>query len=336
MSGVSKVVGVVLVLICLAGCDFGGEKPDDALAKFLDARSRQDWETAYSLISNDDKAIESFADYSKVDSDFSPSFLSEIRGASKFKILKTERNSSKAKVTVEATEADVAKLIIEKVNYEINHYTDLMAKSNASQYIEEKYHNHLPMLTETETYDLIKEDSGWRVFLGLRVAREMQSLIAESQKYQKEKKYDESRALLLKAKAISSDGSTIDDLISNLDKEIAEDKAMNEYVDKVQIFDVAAKYYEGNDGSVPGITFKIRNVGNRELTEIDIIVYFKDKSGNTIAEKTYYPVLPSKSSLKPGYIWQIERGKFYSASSVSDEWKTGSVAVNVALLKFAQ
>ena len=70
-------------------------------------------------------------------------------------------------------------------------------------------------------------------------------------------------------------------------------------------------------------------------------MYFKDAKGNVIAEETYYPVLVSEFSfgrdnkpLKPNYIWQLERGKFYRADSVPDEWKEGAVSAKITDIEF--
>lgn len=112
------------------------------------------------------------------------------------------------------------------------------------------------------------------------------------------------------------------------------------YVSKVQLYDINARYFDAVlDGRVPGIEFKLKNTGDRTVTEVDVTVYFKDKDGNTIAEQTYYPVLKNEYSsspytpLKPGYIWQPERGRFMSAKSVPSEWKAGSVEAKVTAVK---
>lgn len=112
------------------------------------------------------------------------------------------------------------------------------------------------------------------------------------------------------------------------------------YASKVQVYDVKAKYFDSVlDGRVPGVEFKLKNTGDRTVTEVDVTVYFKDKDGNTIAEQTYYPILKSDYSmkpytpLKPGYIWQTERGHFMSAKSVPSEWSSGKVDARVTLVK---
>jgi hypothetical protein len=105
-----------------------------------------------------------------------------------------------------------------------------------------------------------------------------------------------------------------------------------------------ARYYTTYlDEKVPGVEFKIKNKGKRTLKEVEVTVYFKDAKGNVIAEETYHPVFVSEFSfgrknkpLKPNYIWQLERGKFYKADSVPDEWKEGAVSAKITNIEFME
>jgi hypothetical protein len=110
----------------------------------------------------------------------------------------------------------------------------------------------------------------------------------------------------------------------------------------LEIYDFKAQYHDSLlDGRIPGVEFKIKNNGAETLDEVDVTVYFKDAKGNTIAEENYYPVLKSKFAitsdnkpLRPNYIWQMERGKFYAAKSVPSEWKEGAAEIRITDLQF--
>lgn len=119
--------------------------------------------------------------------------------------------------------------------------------------------------------------------------------------------------------------------------------AEREYMsNNLELYDLSAKYMDSVlDGKVPGVLFKIRNTGDRSLDNVEVTVYFKDAQGNTIAEKDFNPVLVTEYAygrdnkpLKPGYIWQMEKGKFYSAKSVPSEWREGSIEAIVTDLSF--
>jgi hypothetical protein len=114
--------------------------------------------------------------------------------------------------------------------------------------------------------------------------------------------------------------------------------------DNLELYDVSAKYMNAAlDGKVPGVLFKIRNNGEQSLDRVEVTIYFKDASGRIIAEEDYHPVLVSEYSfsgdnkpLKPGYVWQMERGKFYSAKKVPDEWAEGQIDAAITNIKFAE
>lgn len=112
----------------------------------------------------------------------------------------------------------------------------------------------------------------------------------------------------------------------------------------LELYDVSAKYMDSLlDGRVAGVLFKLRNKGERSLAKVEVTVYFKDQNGSVIAEEEYIPVLVSEFSfsgdnkpLKPGYVWQMEKGKFYAAKSVPSEWKEGSVAASITEIRFTE
>ena len=112
--------------------------------------------------------------------------------------------------------------------------------------------------------------------------------------------------------------------------------------DNLALYDLKSKYYESVlDGKVPGVEFKLKNNGDRALSRVEVTVYFKDESDAVIFEKSYSPVLVSEYSfsgnndpLKPGYIWQQERGRFYSAKDVPTEWSEGNVEAAITRIEF--
>lgn len=112
----------------------------------------------------------------------------------------------------------------------------------------------------------------------------------------------------------------------------------------LELYDVSAKYVDSLlDGRVPGVLFKLRNNGERSLDTVEVSVYFKDASGRVIAEEEYLPVLVTEFSfsgeakpLKPGYVWQMEKGKFYSAKSVPSEWDEGNIVATITDIRFTE
>jgi hypothetical protein len=114
--------------------------------------------------------------------------------------------------------------------------------------------------------------------------------------------------------------------------------------DNLEIYEFEAKYMDAVlEGRIPGVRFKLRNKGDKTLDRVKVVVLFKDASGAVIAEQNYLPVLVSECNfsggnkpLKPGYIWQMEQGKFYKATSVPNEWKEGSAEARITEVRFAK
>lgn len=99
--------------------------------------------------------------------------------------------------------------------------------------------------------------------------------------------------------------------------------------EKIELYDFKAAYFNAVlGGRMPGVEFKLRNKGERTLKRVKVVVYFQDKAGSTISEQEFYPVNVSQftdsAPLKPGYVWQPERGKFLSAKKVPSEWVEGA------------
>jgi subtilase family serine protease/DNA-directed RNA polymerase subunit RPC12/RpoP len=113
--------------------------------------------------------------------------------------------------------------------------------------------------------------------------------------------------------------------------------------EKLVLYDFKAKYFEGIlTGRTPGVVFKIKNNGDKTITELEVTVYFKDKNDNVIAEENYHPITKGRISfsddsnkpLKPGYIYQLPSDKFLQAKSVASEWKEGNAFAKITDVKF--
>ena len=132
----------------------------------------------------------------------------------------------------------------------------------------------------------------------------------------------------------SSDSPVVEETIDPQQQE------QEEYMAKIELYDLTAKYYETyRDEQTPGVSFKLKNTGARTLDRVQVTVYFLDDNAMVIHEDNFLPVLNNSwnstgSPLRPNYIWQMERGKFYSSDSVPSEWKEGAVTAKVTEVEF--
>ena len=113
------------------------------------------------------------------------------------------------------------------------------------------------------------------------------------------------------------------------------------YLDKIEITEFVAKRIDTySSKGVPAVRISLKNKGDRTLNEVKVMVYFQNSDGNTIFEEDYFPVnVNSYSSgnkpLKPGYVQEMESGKYYTLDSALSEWAEGKATAKVTDLKFA-
>lgn len=140
------------------------------------------------------------------------------------------------------------------------------------------------------------------------------------------------------AAAHSAADSTNAPAAVSAESELARQKSA--YKQFLQISEATARYRDSAlDGRVPGIWFRLKNLGTKTVTRVEVTVYFKDASGKNVSEEKFYPVSVSQFNsdskpLKPGYIWQMEDGHFYAAKNVPTEWREGKVELEITDLSF--
>tara|TARA_Y100000310_G_scaffold284906_1_gene307987 strand:+ start:1672 stop:2538 length:867 start_codon:yes stop_codon:yes gene_type:complete len=112
-----------------------------------------------------------------------------------------------------------------------------------------------------------------------------------------------------------------------------------EYINDIQVTEFIAKRINSWKGAgTPAVRIGLKNNGNKSLSEVKFIVYFKNKFGDIIYEDTLYPVSASSYSrnkpLKPGYVSEMSEGSFYSIDSSLSEWQEGSVEFKIDNIEF--
>lgn len=114
------------------------------------------------------------------------------------------------------------------------------------------------------------------------------------------------------------------------------------YMDKVEITEFQAKRIDTYaEKGIPAVRLSLRNNGDRSLDRVKIVVYFKDKKENVIFEEDYLPVLVNKyvrgnKPLKPGYVQEMGKGKYYTIDSVLSDWQEGNAFAKVVDIGFSK
>ncbi len=189
--------------------------------------------------------------------------------------------------------------------------------------------------TSVDSYVLVKEADGWRVFLdfakekkiralvdqaeelvpSLQMLRPLDGVVLESMKpklLSAQEKYKEALSL--------GDDFRAKNNLKYLEEKIEKLRFYEQYKDKVEIRNVQVA--EGRYGG-KGVFGEVKNNGDVALTRVGIIIYLLDKSGNAVHEMTYHPVFVTKKSfgedeipLKPNYTRQFG----YKADSAPNDW----------------
>jgi hypothetical protein len=347
--------GLILALM-IGGCDKLSElnqpSAKDVLTSYLDASLKSRTEEAYGYVSTEDKSVKSLSEYksenNKKDSPLAAVIVSNVS----FKVLNVTETGNTASANVQITLPDMGVMLKDLMGAAFSSAFAGKDKGEMEKEIAKKYETgQVPTTTKNEEFNLVKEKDGWRVFLDWKTKKaekekeeKIASLLSDAKQLRESKKLSGAIQKYEEVLAINGEMVEAKNAIKETKQEIQEIEKKKNYLTNVVLYDLKAKYYETYlEKKVPGVEFKIKNKGDRTLKEVQVTVYFKDAKGTIIAEKEYHPVLVTKYSfggdnkpLKPNYIWQMERGKFYKADSVPSEWKEGAVSANITNIEFSE
>lgn len=158
---------------------------------------------------------------------------------------------------------------------------------------------------------------------------------------------DQFEKAIAKYEALASYSDGIEAAEAGMAKTNAAVKTFEEkmnYLNKVEITEFVAQRIDTySKKGVPAVRIGLKNVGDRSLDKVKVVVYFHDKDGNTIYEKDYHPVLVSKYNygadnkpLKAGYVNEMEKGNYYTLNSQLSEWADGKATAKVIDIEFSE
>jgi tetratricopeptide (TPR) repeat protein len=292
----------ILLVMWATGCATG-PGPKEVMGKYLDAYGKGNYEEAYPLLSSTDKtakSLDAFSEYegSEFTAIWGPKVSYQVKG------IKTE--GDKAEATVEITTPDIKGAFGELLGTIMGMVLGGEQDNDALEKIlaERVQGKNWPTITRTEYYDLVKEKDGWKVFLNYEGVSRSQELKNEAEILQKQKKFPEAQSALEEAAKLNPKDTGISVKMKAVDKKATEYKESQMYFDKVEVRNVSVA--QDTLGRL-GVFGELKNRGDRTLRAVAITVYYLDKEGNGIHEKTYYPVLATgelygdHQPLKPNY-----------------------------------
>ena len=341
-------VNIILLLslfsFCFYACSNIGSNPSDVLSKYLDARYNFEHKKAYSYLSKEDTSVKSIDEYLSEKKDNEAPISKVFADKIDYKITKVEKNKDKAKAIVELTVPDGQQIFGDLMGSFLSKlFNEDFDEEKIASKIKEKYKDEgIPMTTKKDTMNLVKEENKWRVYLNWKAEKQkkkIKNLLSEAEELEEE---NPNKAIKKYKKILEFDSQLVNQIkgVKKIENKISTIEEQQKYLEnKIQLYDLNAEYYDTFlEDNIPGVTFKLKNNGERTLTEISVTVYFKDSEGNVIFEEDYNPVLISDYSddkpLKPNYIWSLNKDKFYKAESVPSEWEEGEVSAKITDIEF--
>lgn len=173
-----------------------------------------------------------------------------------------------------------------------------------------------------------------------KLREKLRKVLYEAERRANDDSLDEALAKYKEALSIDENSQKAIDGIEKTTERIKDFKFRQKYIQFLKLYDF--KINEGRKttyGNIkPSLEFKIKNEGEQTLEKVKVIVYFRDKDGNTIFEEDYYPVLVSdyplsanNKPLKAGYITESS----YYIKGIPSEWEFGNAEAVIADLRFA-
>ena len=173
-------------------------------------------------------------------------------------------------------------------------------------------------------------------------AQMISSLKSEAEKLLKNNKFQEALGKYETMGAIPSGSEKAQDGIENTSKAIKEFEEKASYFSKIKITEFTAKRIDTwSKKNIPAVRFSLKNIGERSLDKVKVLVFFYDKNGKVIYEKNYHPVLvggflSDDKPLKPGYIDEMEVNNYHTLNSTLSEWQEGKATIKVVDIEFSK
>jgi hypothetical protein len=249
---------VLFVIIYLAyliavGCGkLTGPSPKEVLSRYLDATLKGRYEEAYSYLSKKDKVVKDLQSYLNEHKNDNNLFTQAIASKMSYRIKKIEESDRNATADVEITLPDFGSI-----------FTDIMGAAFKSAFgggdekeiekiLAKKLESgEVPVTTEEETFRLVKEEEGWKVFLDWEAEKikkgrhaKIQGLLAEAVELKKSKKFYGAVEKYEQILELDSEMVDAKEGLEETKKEIESFEEKQSYIKNVELYDLKAKYYK--------------------------------------------------------------------------------------------
>ncbi len=303
----------LIISLLLFGCKQEGPGPKEVVSKFLNALLHQHPVEAYQYISSKDKQTKSSTDFqAELSEGLNSPLKTTIVSKTSFEIKEILIGEEKSEAEVAISMPDFTAVFGDVMGTALASAFSGQSEEELQRMMTEKLSGkELPVVTKIETFELIKEQDGWRVYLNLEKKEKIDRLLSEAKDLQKKKKVYAAAEKYKKVLELDSESVLAKIGKNETEKDIASFEKKQSYIKNVHLknFKVGKGRKYSFEDFKPAIYGTVENKGNNTLKKVEITVYFLDNTGNPIAEENYYPVWYSDSSwrddnkaLKPKYV----------------------------------
>ncbi|GEM49768.1 hypothetical protein [Deinococcus cellulosilyticus] len=327
--------------LLLTACS-NSSSPEKAVQGYLKATFSGDLDTQYQLASAEDRAAWTLEEYKTRQQD-ADQFRFLVKDSTS-KVISKDVDESGGWVTVETTGPDMTTLARDFIGmaFATGLSQDKNTEETLKKFLQEKYKNGVPKTTTTQEYEVVKEEGGWHVRTGWAEQK------AKEEREQKAKNL----AALAKTAAEKGDIEAAhtyyqeslkqnpgDSMVKYEAERVAEKYQAHQqlltykpYL-KMEGLKIEMEDYGGfAPEAEPHLRGKIRNTGTETLTDLTLLITYRDKNKQAIGEKERHLVSSYMDRpFKPGFIYDLDENLKYDAPSEADWRYTG---VEIASLKY--
>lgn len=222
-----------VVVISGVACERISEPgPKEILSRYINANQHGQFEEAYELVSSDDKAIKSLESY-----------LSEAKGeilsiTFSYQIEEVTITGDRANASVLITVPDFSAIFPKLLGTAFLSALGVTDSEQLAEKLAEKYpHNAIPRTTKSETFHLLKENDGWKMFLDWKSEKikaekeaKVKALLAEAEKLKKQNKLHGALKKYEEVLELDSEVIEAQEGMQETKRELAEFKEKQEHV----------------------------------------------------------------------------------------------------------
>ena len=187
-----------------------GSNPKDVLSKYLNATLNLQYEEGYKYISNKDKEVKQLKEFlSEYEQEDTP-LVKALQDKSSYEIKGVIVNGNQAIANVELVIPDVISIL---GDFKGAAFTSALGEekndNEIAKVLAEKYKNtDLPMTTIPETYKLVKQADGWKIFLDWETEK-MEAEWKEKMEAEKDGSWKKEKICFIQLKMFQANGRQV-------------------------------------------------------------------------------------------------------------------------------